>query len=290
MPGSVPKRSTDLDGVDIDTEALGPAGFGGAATPQAGATQDDGTGKSTAYQEERSRGGGAHGVLHLACIMDGNGRWATRQGLPRVAGHRAGLEAVRRLVRASIVRGIEFLTIFSFSTENWARPAEEVGELMSLLKFFIRSDLATLKRQNVRVRVIGERAGLQPDLLALLREAEATTGDNSGLTLVVAFNYGARAEITRAVQRLAAEVAAGRLAPGAIDETMIGAALDTAGIPDPDLLIRSSGEQRISNFLLWQCAYTEFVFSPVLWPDFDEAALDEALAEFTRRHRRFGGV
>jgi undecaprenyl diphosphate synthase len=234
--------------------------------------------------------GGSHGVRHLAFIMDGNGRWATRQGLPRVAGHRAGLETVRRLVRASISRGIEYLTIFSFSTENWTRPAEEVGELMSLLKFFIRSDLATLNRQNVRVRIIGERDGLQPDIRALLMEAETTTRTNTGLTLIVAFNYGARAEIARAVQRLAGEVAAGQLQPEAITEAMIGSALDTADVPDPDLLIRSSGEQRISNFLLWQCAYTEFVFTPVLWPDFDEAALDAALAEYGRRHRRFGGV
>ncbi len=259
MPGSVPNRVAES----------------GAAEPESGAA---------------ALGGGTHGVRHLAFIMDGNGRWATRQGLPRVAGHRAGLESVRRLVRAAIARDIRFLTIFSFSTENWTRPAEEVGELMSLLKFFIRSDLATLNRQNVRIRIIGEREGLKPDLLSLLDEAEAATAGNTGLTLIVAFNYGARAEITRAVQRLAAEVAAGRLVATAITETMISAALDTAGIPDPDLLIRSSGEQRISNFLLWQCAYTEFFFTPVLWPDFDEAALDAALAEFARRHRRFGGI
>lgn len=234
--------------------------------------------------------GGAHGVRHLAFIMDGNGRWATRRGLPRVAGHRAGLESVRRLVKAAIARGIGYLTIYSFSTENWARPAEEVGELMSLLRFFIRSDLATLNEQNVRVRIIGEREGLAPDILALLAEAEGLTQRNTGLNLIVAFNYGARAEILRSVKRLAGEVAAGRLAPEAITEEMIGAGLDTQGIPDPDLLIRSSGEQRISNFLLWQSAYTEFVFSPVLWPDFDDAALDAALEEFARRHRRFGGL
>jgi undecaprenyl diphosphate synthase len=229
-------------------------------------------------------------VRHLACIMDGNGRWATRQGLPRIAGHRAGLEAVRRLVRAAIERNIAFLTIFSFSTENWSRPAEEVGELMGLLKFFIRSDLATLNRQNVRVRILGQRGNLKPDILALLDEAETRTRGNTGLTLVVAFNYGARAEMVDAMRALAGEVAAGRLDPDAIDEHLITAALATHGIPDPDLLIRTSGEQRISNFLLWQCAYTEFVFTPVLWPDFDELALDEALAEFSRRARRFGGV
>ena len=255
MPGSVPKRAAE-----------------------------------TASGEMEHGGEPAHGVRHLAFIMDGNGRWATRRGLPRVAGHRAGLETVRRLVRASITRDIRYLTIFSFSTENWARPAEEVGELMSLLKFFIRSDLATLNRQNVRVRIIGERDGLQPDIRALLVEAETLTRTNTGLTLIVAFNYGSRAEIARATRSLAAEVAAGRLDPAEITEAMIGGALDTADIPDPDLLIRSSGEQRISNFLLWQSAYTEFVFTPVLWPDFDEVALDEALTEYGRRHRRFGGV
>lgn len=238
----------------------------------------------------RETGGAAQGVRHLACIMDGNGRWATRQGLPRIAGHRAGLEAVRRLVRAAIDRQIAFLTIFSFSTENWSRPAEEVGELMGLLKFFIRSDLATLHRQNVRVRIIGRRDNLKSDILDLLDEAEAKTSANTGLTLIVAFNYGARAEIVDAVRSLAEEVAAGRLAPSDITEASIGGRLSTHGIPDPDLLIRTSGEQRVSNFLLWQCAYTEFVFTPVLWPDFDDKALDAALGEFARRTRRFGGI
>lgn len=271
MPGSVPKRAAETGaGDDSRADSLARAdGLGDAAG---------------------SQGAPNCGVRHLAFIMDGNGRWATRRGLPRVAGHRAGLESVRRLVRASIARGIDFLTIFSFSTENWTRPAEEVGELMSLLKFFIRSDLATLDRQNVRVRIIGEREGLKPELLALLEEAEATTRDNTGLTLLVAFNYGSRAEMARAMRGLAADVATGKLAPDDITEERIGAALDTAGIPDPDLLIRSSGEHRISNFLLWQSAYTEFVFTPVLWPDFDEAALDAALAEYGQRHRRFGGI
>jgi undecaprenyl diphosphate synthase len=161
---------------------------------------------------------------------------------------------------------------------------------MSLLRYFIRSDLKILDEQNVRVRIIGEREGLPADILALLDEAEARTARNTGLSLIVAFNYGARAEIARAVRRLAADIAAGRLAPESVTEETIAGALDTAGIPDPDLIIRSSGEQRISNFLLWQCAYAEFVFSPVLWPDFDEAALDAALGEFGNRHRRFGGV
>lgn len=230
------------------------------------------------------------GVRHLAVIMDGNGRWATRQGLPRLAGHRAGLESVRRLVRACIERGIGYLTLFSFSTENWSRPAEEVGELMRLLRFFVRSDLATLQRQNVRIRIIGEREGLAGDILRLLQEAEASTAGNTGLTLVIAFNYGARAEMVRAVRKLASAVASGHLPPEALNEATISAALDTADIPDPDLLIRSSGEQRISNFLLWQSAYTEFVFTPVLWPDFDDGALDAALREFGQRQRRFGGL
>lgn len=230
------------------------------------------------------------GVRHLAVIMDGNGRWATRQGLPRLAGHRAGLESVRRLVRGCIERGIAYLTLFSFSTENWSRPAEEVGELMRLLRFFVRSDLATLQRQNVRIRIIGEREGLAPDILRLLEEAEASTAGNTGLTLVIAFNYGARAEMVRAVRKLASAVAAGNLQLEALNEATISAALDTADIPDPDLLIRSSGEQRISNFLLWQSAYTEFVFTPVLWPDFDDGALDAALREFGQRQRRFGGL
>ncbi|MFY8113748.1 MAG: isoprenyl transferase [Rhabdaerophilum sp.] len=230
------------------------------------------------------------GVSHLAMIMDGNGRWATRQGLPRLAGHRAGLEAVRRLVRACIERNIGYLTLYSFSTENWTRPAEEVGELMRLLRFFVRSDLATLNRQNVRIRVIGEREGLAPDILRILDEAQTTTAANTGLILVIAFNYGARAELTRAVRYLAAEVAAGRMPASAISEAAISASLDTRDIPDPDLLIRTSGEQRISNFLLWQSAYTELVFTPVLWPDFDATALDAALREFGQRQRRFGGI
>lgn len=227
---------------------------------------------------------------HIAIIMDGNGRWATKRTMPRIAGHRAGLEAVRRVVRAADARGVRFLTLFSFSTENWTRPAEEVSDLMGLLKFFIRSDLAALHRQNVRVRVIGAREGLSRDIAGLLDEAETLTGDNKGLTLVIAFNYGARAEIARAARALAEEVAAGRLAPAEINEAHLGAALPSADIPDPDLVIRTSGEQRISNFLLWQSAYAEFYFTPVLWPDFDETALDLALSDYAGRHRRFGGV
>lgn len=234
--------------------------------------------------------GASHGVRHLAVIMDGNGRWATSRMLPRFAGHKAGVEAVRRLVKACTQRGIDFLTIFSFSTENWTRPAEEVMELMRLLRLFIRSDLATLHKQNVRIRIIGAREGVPSDLLTLLDEAISVTADNTGLTLVVAFNYGARQEILRATRALALKVAQGQLAPDAISNAEFESALDTAGIPDPDLIIRTSGEQRISNFLLWQAAYAELVFLPILWPDFDERALDDALHVFSTRVRRFGGI
>ena len=227
---------------------------------------------------------------HIAVIMDGNGRWATARSLPRVAGHKAGVEAVRRLVRAAGHRGLSALTLFSFSTENWSRPAAEVSELMRLLRFFIRSDLAELHGRNIRIRIIGEREDLPTDLLALLNEAETKTQHNTGMTLVIAFNYGARQEITRAARALARRVADGSLEPEAITPEQLEAVMDTAGLPDPDLIIRTSGEQRISNFLLWQAAYAEFVFLPILWPDFDEAALDSALAEFAQRKRRYGGL
>ncbi len=227
---------------------------------------------------------------HVAIIMDGNGRWAEARGLPRTEGHRRGVEAVRRAVKAATESGVAYLTIYSFSSENWARPADEVSYLMGLLKLFIRRDLAELHRNGVRVRVMGERAGLAPDIKELLLEAEQRTAGNSGLTLVVAFNYGARQEIVAAMRRLAAQVAAGELAPGDIDGDAVAGALQTAGIPDPDLIIRTSGEQRLSNFLLWQAAYSEFVFLPVLWPDFDAASFSAALREYARRQRRFGGV
>ncbi|GGG24231.1 isoprenyl transferase 2 [Chelatococcus composti] len=234
--------------------------------------------------------GGGGLPTHVAIIMDGNGRWAQKRHLPRAEGHRRGVEAVRRTVRAAAARGIRYLTIYSFSSENWRRPASEIADLMNLLKLFVRRDLAELHRANVRVRIIGERADLQPDITALLEEAESVTRDNTGLTLVVAFNYGSRQEIVRAARRIAEDVLAGRLAPEAIDSAAVAARLDLAGVPDPDLIIRTSGEQRLSNFLLWQAAYAELVFLPVLWPDFDEATFDEALAEFARRERRYGGL
>jgi undecaprenyl diphosphate synthase len=227
---------------------------------------------------------------HVAIIMDGNGRWATQRGLPRAQGHRAGVEALRRTVRAAGDIGIRYLTIYSFSSENWSRPQSEVLDLMALLKRFIRKDLADLHKNDVRVKIIGRRDDLAPDILALLVEAEDLTRGNTGLTLVVAFNYGARDEILRAMQRVAKAVGDGRIDPAAIDEKMVDRNLDTAGIPDPDLLIRTSGEQRISNFLLWQCAYTEFVFLPVYWPDFGQDELTAAIEEFRTRERRFGGL
>lgn len=228
--------------------------------------------------------------VHVGVIMDGNGRWATSRNLPRFEGHRRGVEALRRCVRAAREIGIRYLTIYSFSSENWSRPAQEVSELMGLLKRFVRHDLAELHANNVRVRIIGERASLSREIAGLLEEAENLTKDNGGLTLVIAFNYGARQEIAAAAARLAAQVAAGELKPEDVTVERIGENLDTAGIPDPDLIVRTSGEQRLSNFLLWQAAYAEFVFLPIYWPEFDEAALLGALEEFARRDRRFGGV
>jgi undecaprenyl diphosphate synthase len=228
--------------------------------------------------------------LHVAIIMDGNGRWAKARGLPRAEGHRRGVDALRRVVRAASELGILYLTIFSFSSENWSRPASEIKDLFGLLRRFIRNDLANLHRDGVRVRVIGERAGLDPDLCALLIEAEELTRDNTRLHLVVAFNYGSRKEIANAAQRLAIEVAEGKRDPASITPEALGRYLDAPEIPDPDLIIRTSGEQRLSNFLMWQAAYSELVFVPIHWPDFDRAALESAIAEYSRRERRFGGL
>ena len=227
---------------------------------------------------------------HVAIIMDGNGRWAARHGLPRIEGHRRGVEAVRRAVRSAAQLGIGYLTIYSFSAENWRRPAQEVADLMGLLKRFIRNDLAELHSHNIRVRIIGDREGLAPDITGLLNEAEELTRANSGLNLVVAFNYGGRQEIVRAMRAIARQVKDGRLDPDDIAMETIAAALDTRGIPDPDLVIRTSGEQRISNFLPWQTAYAEFVFLPDFWPDFDDAAFKAAVRQYVSRERRFGGL
>ncbi len=227
---------------------------------------------------------------HIAIIMDGNGRWAKARGLPRSAGHKAGVETLRKVVRNAGEFEIPWLTLYAFSSENWSRPHQEVNDLLGLLKLFIRRDLAELHRSGVRVRVIGERSSLASDIRALLEEAEALTRENRSMTLVIAFNYGGRDEITRAVGRIAELVAAGRVDAGAVTEELIASHLDTDGIPDPDLIIRTSGEQRLSNFLLWQAAYSEFIFLPCYWPDFSGADLKAAIDSYASRERRFGGV
>ncbi len=227
---------------------------------------------------------------HIAIIMDGNGRWAAARGFPRLVGHRQGMEALRRTIRDAQALGVSFLTIYAFSTENWKRPPSEVVDLMGLLKRFIRNDLAEMHANGVRVRVIGERETLSPDIRGLLDEAEQVTALNTGLTLVVAFNYGAQQEIAFAARALAAQVLAGQLELEAITPQLLAQHLTTRDIPDPDLIIRTSGEQRLSNFLLWQAAYAEFVFVPVHWPDFDRHVLQGAIDEYNRRERRFGDV
>ncbi|MBS0234001.1 MAG: isoprenyl transferase [Proteobacteria bacterium] len=227
---------------------------------------------------------------HVAIIMDGNGRWARERGLPRTLGHRQGVEAVRRAVRAAIELKITYLTIFSFSSENWKRPVEEIDDLMGLMKRFIRRDLAELHEAGVCIRVIGERQHVDSDLMTLIDEAVELTRNNDKLTLVIAFNYGSRSEIAGAARKLAEQVASGRLRPSDITVERMANALDTSGIPDPDLLIRTSGEMRLSNFLLWQTAYSEFVFLDCYWPDFDKSAFEDAIAEFRSRERRFGGL
>lgn len=236
------------------------------------------------------KGGGDAGPRHVAIIMDGNGRWAKARGLPRGAGHERGVEALRRTVEAAGDLGIEYLTVFSFSTENWRRPAGEVNTLFGLLRAYVRRDLERLKRDGVRVRVVGTRENLPDDLLELVDRAEQETRHNTKFHLTVAFNYGGREELVRTTQALAEEVAAGRLLPHQITEKHLEARLDTYELPDPDLLIRTSGERRLSNFLLWQCAYAELVFTDVLWPDFGAEALRDAVEEYARRERRYGAV
>jgi len=227
---------------------------------------------------------------HVAIIMDGNGRWAAQRGLPRTEGHRRGVESTKECVRAAADFGISYLTLFSFSSENWKRPQLEVSYLLSLLRRFIRSDLAELHENNVKLRVIGSERGVPPDLVTMFREAVALTSRNAGLELILAFNYGARDEIVRAARRLAEQVKAGELLAEEITQDTFARCFDTAGIPDPDLLIRTSGEQRISNFLLWQCAYTEFLFIDNFWPDFTRQTLANAIASYQQRDRRFGGL
>ena len=230
------------------------------------------------------------GLKHVAIIMDGNGRWARQRGLPRAEGHRQGVEAVRRTVRAAIELNIPYLTIYSFSSENWSRPKSEIRELFFLLKRFIRQDLADLHKNGVRIRIIGERGNTEPEIDRMIDEAEDLTRDNRRLTLVVAFNYGARSEIVRAACKMAKAVSEQKVDLDSIDDKTFGGYLDTYDIPDPDLLIRTSGEKRLSNFLLWQLAYSEFMFMDVYWPDFGIDELKNALTEYHNRERRFGGL
>jgi undecaprenyl diphosphate synthase len=227
---------------------------------------------------------------HVAIIMDGNGRWASSRGLPRTAGHKAGLDALRRTVRAAADLGIKYLTIYSFSSENWSRPVSEVTFLFDLLRRFIRQDVAELHASGVRIKIIGERDRLDADLVALLADTEKLTAENTKMTLVVAFNYGSRQEMAMAARAIAEAVRQGRVKPEDITPNLLTANLYTSDIPDPDLLIRTSGENRLSNFLLWQCAYTEFVFVDDLWPDFSKDVLQGAIAEYLTRDRRFGGL
>jgi undecaprenyl diphosphate synthase len=226
---------------------------------------------------------------HVAIIMDGNGRWAAERGLPRVEGHRQGVETVRRIVEASMELGITHLTLFSFSSENWSRPEQEIYDLFGLLRRFIRRDLAELHKNGVKIRVVGSRIGLEDDILRMLDDAVELTKDNTALNLTIAFNYGGRDEIARAAQRIAEDAKDGILAPEDVTQDRFASYLDTAGLPDPDLLIRTSGELRLSNFLLWQLAYAEFVFVDVYWPDFTKELFEAAISEYQRRNRRFGG-
>lgn len=221
--------------------------------------------------------------------MDGNGRWAKKRLLPRALGHRQGAEAVRRTVHACAELGVSYLTLYAFSSENWKRPHDEVEDLMGLLRHYLRNEVTELEKSNVRLLIIGDQSRLSADVVALVQESEQRTAKNTGLTLVLALNYGAQAEITRAVQLIAAKVKAGELDSAQINEDVVAAHLHTVGIPDPDVIIRTSGEQRLSNFLLWQAAYAELVFTECLWPDFDKAALLSAIEDYATRERRYGG-
>jgi len=235
-------------------------------------------------------GDGSRGARHVAIIMDGNGRWAKKRFLPRVAGHKAGVDAVRRTVRAAQEMGLECLTLYAFSSENWKRPEQEIADLTGLMKHFIRADLDEFHAKGVRLRIIGDYRAFDPEAVALIDGALERTRHNSGCTLAIALNYGSQDELVRTVRGLATRAAAGEIDPAQIGADDIAAALDTADLPPLDLLIRTSGEQRLSNFLLWQAAYAELYFTDMLWPDFDGAALAQALASFAARERRFGGL
>jgi undecaprenyl diphosphate synthase len=227
---------------------------------------------------------------HVAIIMDGNGRWARQRSSPRTFGHQAGVEALRRTVEAAGELGLRYLTVFGFSTENWNRPQDEVSALLDLLQLYVKRDLERLAREGVRVRMIGERSNLSADLLATIEDAEARTRNNTNLNLTIAFNYGAQNEIVRAARAMAEDLVAGIVGVEAFTTEGFAARLDTAELPDPDLIIRTSGELRLSNFLLWQAAYAELVFLDILWPDFDRTALEAALNDYRRRERRYGGT
>ncbi len=227
---------------------------------------------------------------HVAIIMDGNGRWASARHLPRVMGHRAGVAAVRNIVRAAPEIGLEYLTLYSFSSENWKRPKAEISDLMGLLRFYLRDDLEELHRNGVQIRVIGAKQQLDGDIVDLIEHAHQRTRENTKLKLIVAFNYGGQDEIIEAARRIAEDVAAGKITPTSVTREVFTSYLATAGIPDPDLVIRTSGEQRLSNFLIWQTAYSEFVFTNALWPDFGKADLVAAIREYQARDRRFGGL
>jgi len=228
--------------------------------------------------------------LHVAIVMDGNGRWAKRRGLPRSLGHPKGVEAIRRVVEAAPRQGVRWLTLYAFSTENWRRPAGEVAEVMRLLKHYVNSDLEKLKHEGVKITILGSRAGLPPDIAEIVARAEAQTAHNDGFHLQVAFNYGGRADIVDAARALVAEARAGRLTPEDVTDAVFERWLSTGGLPPPDVVVRTSGEQRLSNFLLWESAYAELVFQDVLWPDFTPDHLQAAIDEFHKRERRYGGA
>ena len=230
------------------------------------------------------------GPRHVAIIMDGNGRWANARGLPRAVGHERGVEALRRTVEAAPDLGIRYLTLYSFSTENWRRPAAEVSALFNLLRAYVKKDLARLKKEGVRIRIIGSRDKLPEDIAQLVQLAEEETAENSRFFLTIAFNYGGRDELTRAVGKIAEDVTAGKIAKTDVSEELISQYLDTRGLPDPDLLIRTSGEARLSNFLPWQLTYAELIFLDVLWPDFGREVLEQAIEEFCQRERRYGSL
>ena len=227
---------------------------------------------------------------HVAIIMDGNGRWAKKRGLPRTMGHTRGAQVVEQILEDADDLGIRYLTVYAFSTENWSRPAAEVKALMNLLRTYMKTSLAKCAKNNVRVRVLGDKTKLAPDLQAAIANLEKETAGNTGITFQIAINYGARDEIVRAVRKLAADVKDGRTDADAIDEAALSNALDTGGIPDPDLLIRTCGEERISNFLLWQIAYAELYFTDKAWPDFDRAEFEKAIEAYGKRERRYGGL